>query len=226
MKPLTVVPHLEGGPMHEVWEEVRKQCPLAHRSLTPLRRPFAYGDLVRRLWHAPDGFILVEADVIPPPGALLTLAHCREPWCSHPHWMGDHYGTETFGIVKLSGELTRAHPWLVDTLYAAPDPRYWVRRGWTDLDPDCSPVELNTRGRRACLRPDAPAIASHQLAVVRPTTHGWLGLDTTLARELKAMGIPVHVHDWPTRHLHDYEARPPGSDRHWWQMERDEIDWP
>lgn len=226
MKPMVVMPHTETGLMPQAWAALIGQYPDAMHVVTSCRNPFDYADLVRQLWRRDGDLIICEGDTVPPPGAIAGLLSCPDEWCTHPHWMGDHYGLESFGLVRFSHELRRTAPLLADLELSRPDPRYWVRRGWTGIPRDCSPSVLNSKGRVATLRHDAPPDAQRPDPRSRPSTHDWCGIDTTLARALRALRVDPHTHLAPTRHLHDYELWPPGSRLPWHQRPYVPEEWP
>jgi hypothetical protein len=74
---------------------------------------FGYADLLAELWEAGTGFVLVEHDVVPWPGAVGKLIACPEAWCVHGYPMnvdGIRWTNRTLGCVKFSAKLTRATP--------------------------------------------------------------------------------------------------------------------
>lgn len=226
MKPLVVIVHTEHGLQRQVIASVVEQWSHYKLQLTSSRNPFAYGDVLRTLWRWPGEFVLVEQDVVPPPGAIAQLFTCDMPWCTHPHWMGDHYGTSTTGLVRWSLGLRENLPALMDVVCSQTDPRYWVRRGWTRIARDCSVATLNKSGRKATLTVNAPIDDWIRSPRTRPTTHDWHGIDADVAKQLHAVGIMPHVHPTPTKHLHDYEKVPPGSYVPWHQRPFDPEEWP
>lgn len=227
LTPRVVVVHTENGLRDEARRDILDQWPLVDWALTPTLNPFAYGDVLRRLWPHSGELVIIEQDVIPPQGGIADLLACARDWCTFPHWTGERYTTDTFGCVKLGWILRLSFPMLPHVLYAKPDPRYFVRRGWTKFACDVSPQMLNSRlGRRATLRDDLAFGTWPENWTRRPTTHDWLGLDTTLFSQLKAWKIEPHVHDGVTTHLHDYEANPVGARLPWHQRPYDPREWP
>lgn len=224
--PVVVVPYPECGLMMDAKDMMLSQWPATEFRLTSRRDPFAYASLLRDLWREAGDLVICEGDVVPPPGAIAQLLSCSDDWCTHPHWVGERYALDTFGLVKFSADLRRQLPNLADIIAARPDPRYWVRRGWTRIPRDCATAVLNGPGRKATLRPDAPAEAHIADYRYRPTTHDWIGLDTSMSKVLQGCGASPHVHLQPTRHLHDYALFPPGSRLPWHQREYDPAEWP
>lgn len=226
MRTLVVVPHTERGLRERTMWAICEQVSDPWFPVTAKADPFSNSDLWRILWRLPCDLIVCEQDVVPPPDSIRRLAVCQDDWCTHPIWTGERYAFETFGLVKFSQTLRETCPDLMDMICAAPDPRYWVRRGWTKLPRDCNVATLNGPGRRACLRPDAPPEAYESDWRRRPTTYGVMGHDVETARRLHDYGWQVHVHQPPATHLHDYSAAPAGTVRPWCELEYDAIDWP
>lgn len=225
-KHIVIVPHTETGLRPEVGAEITRQGFRPVFCLTRSRDPFAYGSLLRILWRSLTDFIVCEQDVVPPEGGLESLASCKRSWCTCPHWMGDHLGLETTGLVRWSPYLRRHHASVMDDVCAAIDPRYWTRRGWTNVPRDCSPAVLNAAGARACLRSGAPEDLSSPHSHLRATSHDWHGIDSDLAKRLHAAGVSSHQHEGQTIHLHDYGSHPPGRYTHWHQRPYDPAEWP
>lgn len=223
--PKVVVVHTEDGPREIVRTVAIDQWPEVEFILTPRLDPFAYGTILRRLWSHRGDLVVIEEDVCPPEGGVKELLACDRRWCTFPHFTGERYTTDTFGCIKLSWELRISFPMLIHTLYAAEDPRYFVRRGWTLMSYDVPPAVLNNAGRRATLLPNFPAALWPADFRQRPTTHDWLGLDTTLLGRLKRLKYEPHVHEQPTLHLHDYKANPVEARLPWHQRPYDPREW-
>lgn len=84
----------------------------------------SYGRLVERLWRSGEGFVLVEHDVVPWPGAMSALSSCPELYCGHRYLIAAQLGG-TIGCVRFSAALTAAHPDL---------PARWAGSHWSNLD--------------------------------------------------------------------------------------------
>jgi hypothetical protein len=88
--------------------------------------PAAYADLLGAFWQAGDGFILVEDDMAPWPGAIDQLRACPEQWCRFDYSIGfGRFGRGTLGCMKFSPAMTRSVPDLW---------RRWDGRPWQHLD--------------------------------------------------------------------------------------------
>jgi len=86
-----------------------------------------YGDIIAAIWRSGHGFILIEHDVVPWPGALATLEACQYDWCCHlyPYHSDQPAGTRdrlggSIGCVKFSTRLVKAHPDLCDAWEGVP----------------------------------------------------------------------------------------------------------
>lgn len=88
--------------------------------------PLGYGDLLADAWKDGSGFILVEDDVAPWPGALAAIAACDCPWCGYDYSIGfGRFGMGTLGCVKFSAALVAACPDLWEA---------WAGVHWHALD--------------------------------------------------------------------------------------------
>jgi hypothetical protein len=83
-----------------------------------------YGDMIAELWAERRGFILIEHDIVPTPGAIYRLSVCKHPWCAHPYpsprlMIGLGVTKLTAAALRVSQELPEAwqgeHWGLVDT---------------------------------------------------------------------------------------------------------------
>ncbi len=109
---------------------------------------FAYWRLLRGLWEAGEGFVVVEHDVLPWPGALRQLWDCPEMWCAFPYRLSHDPGFSTaLGCTKFSAKLLERTPGAMDVLAEG---RYGHsvgdRRHWWGLDGRLSLVLTNLVG--------------------------------------------------------------------------------
>ena len=90
----------------------------------------AYGDLLANVWHEGRGFLVVEQDIVPFPGAMDELEACPEPWCGRPYWIGTQFDAY-LGFTKFSDALVREQPGVTDAIDQLPfdgtPKRYWGR---------------------------------------------------------------------------------------------------
>jgi hypothetical protein len=84
---------------------------------------FHYGRLVTETWQAGQGFILVEHDVVPWPGALAELEACAEECCAFEYPAGSSW-CMSLGCIKFSTSLVASLPYGNE----------WQNRGWDELD--------------------------------------------------------------------------------------------
>lgn len=104
-----------------------------------LRGPYAYGQLLARIWKEGTGFIVVEHDIAPWPTALRLLAMCSQQYCGHYYPMAN--GGEVggaLGCTKFGTTLVVNNPDLVRT---------WPTVEWKYLDAEViSTVDYHLKG--------------------------------------------------------------------------------
>jgi hypothetical protein len=83
-----------------------------------------YGRLFTELWQEREGFILVEHDVVPWPGALAQLQECSEECCAFQYPSGGGAWAMSLGCIKFSDALVERIPYDVE----------WQNRVWDELD--------------------------------------------------------------------------------------------
>lgn len=95
--------------------------------------PFRYGEAVADRWQDGTGFILLEWDIVPWPGALTAIWECSRLLCRYPYPAAGE-SDFTLGCVKFSAELTRRYPML-------PEQQRWTTTDWEALDGNvCVPL--------------------------------------------------------------------------------------
>jgi hypothetical protein len=121
------------------------------------RGDYGYGNLLADLWTT-GGFVLVEDDVAPWPGAIAELLDCPHDWCAFDYPIGggrmmsscSHWG---LGLVKVTDELVAAAPSVADD---------WRGIHWRQLDKLVNAAIARIAGRaRAHLHGPAVAHARH-----------------------------------------------------------------
>jgi len=65
-----------------------------------------YWRLLSDVWAAAETTIIVEHDIVVPPGMVQALWDCPKDWCSAPYAMGQIEGT-ALGCTKFSGALMK-----------------------------------------------------------------------------------------------------------------------
>lgn len=94
---------------------------------------FDYGRHLTRWWLDGTGFVLVEWDIAPWPGAVQAMWECEHDYCAH--WCAMDHGLACWlNCVKFSAELTRKYPEM-------PDKWRWAEQPWNGLGGSvCLPV--------------------------------------------------------------------------------------
>lgn len=202
--PLVIVPYVEGGLCRETRQEVYRQWPVATFAAQRRGFDFDYADTLRTAWHEAETLIIIEQDVVPPPGSIRELLRCPDPWCTYPMWLDGHHQFDTLGLAKFSQSLCDRYHDLVDMALASPDPRRYVRDGLTRIDPNCTDATLQRYGRTATLRADATNPIGNSDPCTWPSTIPWNVCDSHLSRLLRKRGYTPHVHHPAPKHLHRY----------------------
>ena len=110
-------------------------------SVATLEDSCDYGQLLASLWAAGEGFILLEADVVPWPGALADLWACRAPWCGRLYPVAPSGPADGgLGCVAFKDVLVREFPRL---------PERWDGWGWKGLDLRVRAAVTNAVGSRS-----------------------------------------------------------------------------
>lgn len=82
-----------------------------------------YARLFTELWQRGEGFVLVEHDVVPWPGAITDLKSCPRELCTFEYPSGGAW-CRSLGCVKFSDSLVQRIPFDVE----------WQNRAWDELD--------------------------------------------------------------------------------------------
>lgn len=88
---------------------------------------FAYGRLMTDLWDKKEGFIILEHDVVPWPGALTELMFCDHPYCAYRYSYTPHNQISALGCMKFS-------QWVVNKFPDLPQNKNWSETRWSELD--------------------------------------------------------------------------------------------
>jgi hypothetical protein len=86
--------------------------------------PYHYGSIFTELWLKSHGFILVEGDVVPWPGALDKLVACKHDWCCFEYPTTITSKCDGLGCMKFSGNMVRKIPHNI----------LWQNTAWNSLD--------------------------------------------------------------------------------------------
>lgn len=199
--PLVVICALRGRLFQEVEAAVSSQWFDYAIHLDEPHPLATYADFVRTIWRGWADIVIVEGDVIPPPGSIRTLIDCPAPWCSHPSWVGDRHLDNTLGLVKFSRSLQLERPQLADYALAKPPFRgQRHNRGLADFQPRryLGPVPVDDSVARVW--PELRGAAYERAARPGTTAHP-KAIDMRLDYELRAVRVPLHVHQPPAEHL-------------------------
>jgi hypothetical protein len=186
----TTLVYVASGLRSETVAEVRSQAPEAELiELTAGPGPY-YPDFLRARWRSRLGedWILIEQDVVPPPGAIAGLLECPENWCTHPEMNLGSYITTAFGLVKFSAAFRSCYLELMDRSLG------WNR--WQFPSPCLKPGEIDPSPIH---RPD-----------LWPSDPTWFARDALFAAQAHKAGLREHVHQPPVTHFrsHGGVARP------------------
>lgn len=110
--------------------------------------PTDYAAAVAFMWTRRAGFVLVEADVVPWPGAIAQLVACPEPWCGYRYPTAPGVLDGGLGCVRFNDELVRDNPRLPDA---------WRGVHWRNLD--LTVREAITGSHRTSFHRHEPAVA-------------------------------------------------------------------
>lgn len=89
-----------------------------------------YGRMLTEQWQSGEGFVLVEEDIAPWPGAITELIECEHECCSFEYPNGDvtyeprSGWCQSLGCIKFSDSLVQRVPFGQE----------WASRGWNELD--------------------------------------------------------------------------------------------
>lgn len=102
--------------------------------------PFAYGLLLFTHLDDRDGLLVVEHDVVPPPGHLDGMVGCDSDWCVSPFPFAPNAVKAALGCLRVSGGLARR---------VRKDAKEWCVTPWNQLDAAVWRVLIN-KGGSAC----------------------------------------------------------------------------
>lgn len=111
-EPLIMVPYVHGMLHEETVEAVRAAgypyalWPIDHTD------PFAYGALFAQWWATPGHLVVVEQDMVPPPGSIEKLIACEHVWCSHTYSCDTQVPAYGLGLCKFSRSVKDTYPTL------------------------------------------------------------------------------------------------------------------
>lgn len=107
--------------------------------------PDAYFELIKDLWAAGEGFLIIEHDIEIHESVVSDAANCKEPWCVWPYYGHDPNlpFTQSLGCTRFSTELLQAQPDLMEVVGNIS--QGLPAKDWRRLDVTIAPT-LNQRG--------------------------------------------------------------------------------
>lgn len=75
--------------------------------LVLMKTKYSYAHLIYELFSKGEGFILLEHDIVPWPGAIKELRNCKEDWCTHKYPFAPNAIRWAMGCIKLSSNIVR-----------------------------------------------------------------------------------------------------------------------
>lgn len=61
-------------------------------------------------WARGGTFVVVEQDIVVPPGSIAALIECEHPWCAHHYPIKGYLYGPLLGLAKFSWHLIESHP--------------------------------------------------------------------------------------------------------------------
>lgn len=101
--------------------------------LVLMEHEYSYSDMFTRLWKDNAGFVSIEHDIVPWPGAIDQIQECLNPWCSYEYPLAPGTLRPALGCIKVSDWLVFHYPLLY---------KVWDNKEWNYLDGSvCSTLE-------------------------------------------------------------------------------------
>src|ERR1035437_10546217 len=113
-------------PFTNLRPETVKSVPATARFVDVGSDDQAYWRLLRDIWEARAGFIVVEHDIVPPAGFIAGLQDCSEDWCCGKYNMNGIV-SPALGCTKFSASLLERTAGLLDGILRQ-------HRHWQSLD--------------------------------------------------------------------------------------------
>jgi hypothetical protein len=108
------------------WQIDKKQIEVEYAQI---ENDFSYFDIFQRHWDYAAGFITVEGDVLPWPGALEEIANCHHGCCNFwgpSGWNRDRYALGYgLGCTKFSARLIASHPDMMEHFITKGLGKHW-----------------------------------------------------------------------------------------------------
>jgi len=100
-----MVPYVPGMLRPQTREEVKRQYPRAVFVTTPREDDESYPRALIEQSHKPGCLVVVEHDIVPPPGSIRKLLECVHPWCYHLVELDGRLTPTTLGLCKFGAGL-------------------------------------------------------------------------------------------------------------------------
>lgn len=112
MQPMVAVPYIAGMLHQETVDSVAASG--YPYTLWQLDRqdPYAYAALFAQLWVTPGTLIIVEQDMVVPPGAIGEMVTCEQLWCSHLYHTGTPVKSYGLGLCRFDRYIKDTYPTL------------------------------------------------------------------------------------------------------------------
>lgn len=99
--------------------------------LVLMEHEYSYSDMFTRLWKNNAGFVSIEHDIVPWPGAIQEIQECLNMWCSYEYPLAPNTLRPALGLIKVSDWVVHHYP----LLYKA-----WENKVWGSLDGSVCPA--------------------------------------------------------------------------------------
>jgi hypothetical protein len=103
-----------------------------------MEHEYSYSDMFTTLWKRNQGFVSIEHDIVPWPGAIEKLQQCIKPWCSYEYPLAPGTLRPALGCIKVADWTVHHFP----NLY-----KMWENRKWNYLDGSVCPALESVTGR-------------------------------------------------------------------------------
>jgi len=112
-----LVPFVPGMLRPQTKAEVIRQRPAAMFVPTPREDDTSYARVLIEASRLPGHLVVVEQDVVPPPGAIRQLLQCVHPWCYHLLALDGRLTPACLGLAKFDAGLkVRFGDWMAEAV--------------------------------------------------------------------------------------------------------------
>lgn len=94
-------------------DSVRRQWPQVEVCLIRREDRLGYARLLAEWWDEPSDLVVVEQDMVVPPGSIRQLLCCINPWCGHAYPYEDQVLEQGLGLTRFKHELKLRWPELM-----------------------------------------------------------------------------------------------------------------